>query len=114
MFSSINKTFAIVQKYLAGTVFVIIPLTHGSADTVDQSTDGVCSLNLPTVPVTLSGVSVPQRRSTARRVWLNAAQSGSRPLLVVEKRPVPHLCGLNRPAPSGVNAPLEIRMANYG
>ena len=26
---------------------VIIPLSHGSDDTVDQSTDGVCSSNLP-------------------------------------------------------------------
>ena len=31
------------QKYLAGTVFVIIPLMHGSDDSVDHSTDGVCS-----------------------------------------------------------------------
>ena len=31
------------------------------------------------VPGTLSGVSVPQRRSTTRRVQLSVAQSGSRP-----------------------------------
>ena len=40
----------------------------------------MCSSNLPAVPGTLSGVSVPQRSSTARRVRLNAAQSRSRPL----------------------------------
>ena len=29
-------------------LFVIIHLSHGSDDSVDQSTDGVCSSNLPT------------------------------------------------------------------
>ena len=43
-FSSIKEAFA--EKYLTGTVFVIIPLSHGS-DSVDQSTDGGCSSNLP-------------------------------------------------------------------
>ena len=38
-----NKAFAVVQKYLAATVFFSIPLLHGSDDSVDQSTDGVCS-----------------------------------------------------------------------
>ena len=38
---------------------------------------GACRSNLPG---TLSGVSVPQRRSTARRVRLSAAESGSRPI----------------------------------
>ena len=28
-------------------VFVIIPLSHGSAESVDQSMDGVCRSNLP-------------------------------------------------------------------
>ena len=41
-----------------------------------------------------------------RRVRLNTAQSGSRPLLAVGTRPVPHLHRLNRPVPSGGNAPL--------
>ena len=29
------------------SLFVIIPLSHGRVDTVDQSVDGVCSSNLP-------------------------------------------------------------------
>ena len=60
-------------------LFVIITLSHGSADSVDQSTDGVCRSNLPAVPGTLSG-SQSQLRSTARGVRRSAAQSGSRPL----------------------------------
>ena len=42
--------------------------------------------------------------STARRVRLSVAQSSV--FLAVEMRPVPHLCRLNRPTPSGGNAPL--------
>ena len=36
-FSSIKEAFAVVQKYLTGT----------DSDSVDQSTDGGCSSNLP-------------------------------------------------------------------
>ena len=57
------------QSSAHSAVFVIIPLSHGSADSVDQRTAEFAG--------TLSGISVPQRR---RRVWLSAAQSGSRPL----------------------------------
>ena len=47
-FSSINKSLSVVQKYLAGQcLFVIIPLSHGRDDSVDQSTDAVCGSNLP-------------------------------------------------------------------
>ena len=100
-FSSINKAFAIVPKYLADNVmFVIIPLSLGSA-TLSTNQRTACLA----LAGTLSGVAVPQRRSTARRVRLNTAQSGSRPVLAVETRSVPHLCELNRPAPSGGNAP---------
>ena len=34
----------------------VIPLAHGSAESVDQSTDGVCSSNLP---VPFQGLSTP-------------------------------------------------------
>ena len=61
-------------------LFVIIPLSHGSADPVNQSTEEVCSSG------TLSGVSVPQRRSTAREVRRSADQSGSLPTFWQWKR----------------------------
>ena len=41
-------------------VCLLLPPAHGSSDSVDQSTGGVCSSNLPAVPATLSGVSVPE------------------------------------------------------
>ena len=44
-FSSINKAFAGNTSQVL-CLFVIIPLSHGSDDSVDQSTDGVCSSNL--------------------------------------------------------------------
>ena len=46
-FSSISEAFAVVQKYLADNVFVYYPPVSRKGDTVDQSTDGVCSSNLP-------------------------------------------------------------------
>ena len=46
-FSSINYAFAVVQKYLAGTVFVCYYHPVARNHSVDQSTDSVCSSNLP-------------------------------------------------------------------
>ena len=75
-FSSINKAFTVSRNtpWLL-CVFVIIPLSHGSAESVDQSTESVCRSNL-LVPFqglsTLKGFGGVVRHS--------AAQSGSRPL----------------------------------
>ena len=47
-FSSINEAFAVVQKYLADNVFVCYyPPVSRKCDSVDQSTDGMRSSNLP-------------------------------------------------------------------
>ena len=47
-FSSINKALAVVQKYLAENVFVCYYcLVARKCDSVNQSTDSVCSSNLP-------------------------------------------------------------------
>ena len=73
--------------------------THGSADSVDQSTD-----------CTLSDPIVPQRRSTERLARLILAKSGPHPLLSVETQTGPHLIIPNRTnltAPLGGNTPLE-------
>ena len=78
-------------------MFVIIPLAHGSAESVDQSADGVCSFQ---------GLSTPTEKYSDEygAVWLSP---GHAHFSAVETRPVPHLCGLNRPAPSGRNGPLD-------
>ena len=54
---------------------------------------------------TLSGVSVPQRRSTPREYGAVRLSPGHALFLAVETRPVLHLCGLNRPVSCGGNAP---------
>ena len=81
-------------------LFGIIPLSQGSADSVDQSTDGVCRSNLPP-PFQASQYPNGVLRDEYGSVRLTHAH-----FLVVETRPVPYLCGLNRPAPSGGNTPL--------
>ena len=60
-------------------LFVIIPLSHGRDDSVDQSMHSVCSSNLPG-PV--QALSTPTEEYCETRM----AQSGSRPLLAVETR----------------------------
>ena len=76
-------------------LFVIIPLAHGSVDSVDQSTDAVCRSNSPAVPGILSRSQYPNRgvfrESTAQ----------------CSVRITPIFVGgnVNWPAPSGGNVP---------
>ena len=45
--SAISEAFAVVQKYLSDNVFVYYPPVPRKCYSVDQSTDGLCSSNLP-------------------------------------------------------------------
>ena len=79
-------------------------MLHGNADYVDQSTDGVCSSNLPAPFQGLSTVTVQYSNGGVLRDEYGSVQLSPAHFLAVETRPVPHLCRLNRPAPSGGNA----------
>ena len=96
------RDMAIFQNNTSRVLFVcfFIPMSPGSDDFVDQSTEGACSSNLP---ASFQASQYPQRRSTARRCETSTAHFGSRPLLVVETRTVPHLLR-TEPHP-----PVEIR-----
>ena len=77
-FSSINKAFS-VQKYPATHYCVCLILSPWSTEVPILSTNQRTACVAQTCRYPFR-VSVPQRRSTARRVRLSAAQSGSRPL----------------------------------
>ena len=86
----LNKAFGRNTLRVLGS-FVNIPLSHGRDDPVDQSPDGLCSSNLLAL---FQASRYPYGGAETKRVWLNAPQSGPRPLLAVETPPVPHLCRL--------------------
>ena len=94
-------------------LFVIIPLSHGSADSVDQLMDSVCSSNLPAISGTLSGSQYPNGGVLRDEYGSVRLSLGHAHFLAVETRPVPHPCGLNRPAPSGGNAPYDKHVLLY-
>ena len=83
-----KRSFRQVQKYLVDNVFVCYyPPVSRKCNSVDQSTDAVCSSNLP----------VPFQASQYGET--STAQPGSRPLLAAETQSVPHLCEPNRTLP---------------